>query len=202
MVNRQPVSADQKIVEWTVTNVKKGAVETITTGKGKNEKKVTALNATAKLSAPEVGDEYIITAKSVTGMTASSTVKVVSATQSVKFADGGELVDKIYGSGSSEKTVKEPKAYQNNKAVLNVGNSLQLYPYINIGKDAKQNAVWKKAGTSDGYIAEGVTYSVNKKGIVTVDSNGKVYAVKKGDVTITATTGTGKKATLKVTVNN
>lgn len=196
-------AADKKIEKWTVKNVKTNEVTTITSGKGNNVKNVTALSATAKLIAPKVGDEYIITAKSITGMTATSTVKIVSPTQSAKFADGNELVDKTYGSGNNAKTIKEPKAYNRNTKEMTVGGTEQLYPYINIGKDAKQNADWKKAGDAPkdgGYITEGVTYSVNKKGIVTVDSNGKVYAVKKGNVTITATTGTGKKATLKVTV--
>lgn len=74
-----------------------------------------------------------------------------------------------------------------------------MYPFVNVGKDSKTaNASWKAAGADK--KTEDVTYSVNKKGIVTVTSDGKIYGIKKGTVTITAKTPMGKKGTLKVTV--
>lgn len=66
---------------------------------------------------------------------------------------------------------------------------------INIGTTSDTN--FYTAGTND---CENVTYSVNKKGIVSIDSDGTVHAINKGTVTITAKTPLGKKATLKVIV--
>lgn len=84
--------------------------------------------------------------------------------------------------------------------------STKMYAFVNIGTTTKaDDAVWKTAGDSgeaDGklFAAENVTYSVNKKGIVSIDKDGNVFALTKGKVTITAKTPMGKKATLTVTV--
>ena len=76
---------------------------------------------------------------------------------------------------------------------------LNMKPMVDIGVGKATNIV--EAGESGtGYVAADVTYTVNKKGIVSI-VDGKVTGIKAGTVKITATTSDGKKATLTVKVD-
>lgn len=150
------------------------------------------LNATFILKKPEIGDKYVITATASTGASATSTVEIVSKTQGVAIAKEAEL--------DTTKTPAAPVTYERNQTTMDIGDSFPLYTFVNIGTNAKDKANWKEQGESGtGFKAESVTYSVNKKGIVSI-RNGKVVGIGKGTVTITATTPMNKKATLRVTV--
>lgn len=157
---------------------------------GKNTVPTNKLSATFKLDKPEIGDEYIITATSSTGVSAKTTVEIVSKTQSVEIAQKAELDEN-----------RKPVAFVRNKAEIKIGEELPLYTFVNVGTNAKDKADWKKQGeTGTGYKAEGVTYSVNKKGIVSIDSEGKVVGLAKGTVKITAKTPMGKSKAITVNV--
>lgn len=197
-----PKNADKsqkKIDSWAVyKNGKMIAGPVMTTGKKPAVN--TAAKLTYNLEGPKAGDVYKITAKSITGATATSVVTIVEPTTEIAIV-------KTLKDGEIERFTTEVKGKtKTNETVLTIGTdpSLTMQPVINIGtavnkvKPTTPPANWVAAGTNN---TEQVTYTVNKKGIVTIDKDGNVYAVKKGVVTITAKTPTGKKATLKVTVN-
>lgn len=197
-----PKGVDKKeAITWSVLKNKKApddGTAVPTTGKGSNKKPVTGTSATFTLVAPEIGDEYTITAKTASGASATSTIKIVKKTQGVQIAKSSTLVNNVpdaFVEGEGKKAKKNTKN-------VDIGDSFQMFTFVNVGNDTKAaNAKWELAGDSgDGFVAEDVAYSVNKKGIVSVDKAGNVFAIKKGTVTITAKTPMGKKATLKVTV--
>lgn len=72
-----------------------------------------------------------------------------------------------------------------NKISVEQGKSIELNTTITPVKNA---------------AVETITYSVNKKGIATVDADGVVYGMLPGTVKITAKTTSGAKATVTVTV--
>lgn len=132
------------------------------------------------IKAAEVGDEVEVTARVKSGAYAKATVKVLNKTDKVVIQDStGKEFDKKksieIGIGLSE------------------DDEVQMFPKIMLKGDPK-------AYDPGDNNTEEVTYSVNKKGIVTVDADGTIHAVKAGNVTITAKTTTNKKATLKVKV--
>ena len=164
------------------------------TGKGANAKDTTKTSATFTLVSPEIGDEYIITARTASGASAKSIVKIVKKTQGVQIAQSEQL-------GEDKKPVPFKEGKKNNTKNIAIGEDFQMFTFVNVGKDARANADWKEAGDSgEDFVAEDVTYSVNKKGIVSIDKDGNVFGLKKGAVTITAKTPMGKKGTLKVNV--
>lgn len=158
----------------------------------------TKLNATVVLPKPEAGDVYVVTAKSTTGVVATSTIKIVQKTTGVEISESNTLVDDApdpvhYRPAGKTKDVM-------NKKEINIGDDLQLYSFVNVGANAKDKKDWKLADGSDGTI-EGVTYSVNKKGIVSIDNQGHVVGLGKGTVKITAKTPMGKSKAITVVVN-
>lgn len=187
-----------KIASWTVQQIAGiGAGDTVTPVEVKG-KPVTATSASVKLIGPKAGDTYKITAKSITGATATSTVTIVAPTKEVWIADSVDQNGTPVRFSTPGKN--DAPVYNTAKLVIGTGNKITMKPYINTGdlSTKKDGApVWSEAGENH---TESVTYTVNKKGIVTIDQDGNVYPVKAGVVTITAKTPTGKKATLKVTV--
>lgn len=159
----------------------------------KNSAEITKTSVSVNLPTPQVGDVFEITARTDSGAFATSTVTIVNKTTSVAIASEELGTDKkpVLFKGMDGKKEKD------NVKTAVVGDEFKMYPCINIGKNAKDDTDFYTAGTND---CENVTYSVNKKGIVSIDSDGTVHAINKGTVTITAKTPLGKKATLKVIV--
>lgn len=153
--------------------------------------KVTKTSISVNLPTPQVGDVFEITARTDSGAFATSTVTIVNKTTSVAIASEELGTDKkpVLFKGMDGKKEKD------NVKTAVVGDEFKMYPCINIGTTSDTN--FYTAGENN---CENVTYSVNKKGIVSIDSDGTVHAINKGTVTITAKTPLGKKATLKVIV--
>lgn len=208
---KNTVTADQKVAlkatlgpkgvnkkEEVYWNVRKNGTELeLTQNLGlldRNGNEITKASVSVNLPKPEVGDVFEITASTESGAYAMSTVTVVNKTTSVAIAK------EALGADKTPVLFTEPKgngtASNTKNAVL--GDTFKMYPCINIGENATTKTEYYTAGTTN---CENVTYSVNKKGIVTVDSDGTVHAINKGAVTITAKTPLGKKATLKVNVS-
>lgn len=187
------VKTNAEKLTWSVEKTKGTAdgTEVPKIGKGANAKPTDKLNATFKLVAPQVGDEYVVTAKSSTGVVATSTIKIVQKTVGVEMSSQSAL-----GSDNKPVIFKEGKA--NNKKAIEIGGSFQIYSFVNVGESAAK-PTWKAAGSED--TIEGVTYSVNKKGIVSIDKNGNVVGLGKGTVKITAKTPMGKSKTITVVVS-
>ena len=147
-----------------------------------NDTTKASIDSKGKLTIKEakVGDEVVVTARVQSGAYAKATVKVLNKTDKVVIQDStGKEFDKKkgieIGIGLSEE------------------DEVQMFPKIMLKGDPN-------AYTPGEHNTEEITYSVNKKGIVTVDADGTIHAVKAGSVTITAKTTTNKKATLKVKV--
>ena len=132
------------------------------------------------IEAAKVGDEVEVTARVKSGAYAKATVKVLNKTDKVVIQD------------STGKEFDKKKSIEISIG-LSEDDEVQMFPKIML----KGNP---KAYDPGDNSTEEVTYSVNKKGIVTVDADGTIHAVKAGNVTITAKTTTNKKATLKVKV--
>lgn len=193
------VKTNTEKLTWSVVKTKGTADDTVvpTIGSGANKKNTDKLSATFKLVAPKPGDEYVVTAKSTTGVVATSTIKIVQKTTGVEISESSTLVN-----GAPDPVHYRPVGKTKdvmNKKEINIGDDLQLYSFVNVGANAKDKKDWKTAG-SDGTI-EGVTYSVNKKGIVSIDSQGHVVGLGKGTVKITAKTPMGKSKAITVVVN-
>ena len=156
-------------------------------GLEKKGKEVTATSVSVNLPAPQIGDVFEITARAESGASATSIVKVLEKTTAVAIYDADTKAP------YSEVDPKKSKPLANTKW-LGIGKSTTMQAMI--ATDAKKTN-YAPAGTDN---LEDVTYTVNKKGIVTIDSNGTVYAIKKGKVTITAKTPTGKSGKLTVEV--
>jgi uncharacterized protein YjdB len=62
------------------------------------------------------------------------------------------------------------------------------------------NNLYLEATLSPSDHTDTLTWSVDKENIATVDQNGVVTAVSQGKATVSATTGSGKKATCSITV--
>jgi len=86
---------------------------------------------------------------------------------------------------TTEKIIKVTKVILNKKTLtLNIGDTETLVPTITPINATNKNLTWKS----------------NKPLIATVDSNGKIIALKEGKVVITVTNSSKKKATCNVTV--
>ena len=181
-------------VQFKATQGPKGAKETVTWTATVNGVAYPNIKS-GKLTIPKggkVGDVYTVTAKTTTGMSATATVKILKKTTSVAIHDAPKGNIFIDTSG------KKPA---NNTTRIGLGgDGFKMYPEINIGKSTKAaDLEFVTPGEDD---TETITYSVNKKGIVSISADGTVIGLKPGTVTITAKTPTGKKATLKVIVEN
>lgn len=106
--------------------------------------------------APAAGDEYVVTAKSSTGVVATSTIKIVQKTTGVEISESNELKD---GAPVPVHYTQEGKTSPvKNKTEIVIGDDLQLYSFVNVGANAKDKKEWKLAGSDD--KIEGVTYSI------------------------------------------
>ncbi|MBD5524277.1 MAG: hypothetical protein HDR04_07640 [Lachnospiraceae bacterium] len=207
-VKGETVTADQKValkatlgpkgvkktdVHWSVTkngNPLTSDEELEALGLLKKSKEVVAASVSVNLPQPEIGDVFEITAKTDSGASATATVKVVNTTTEVQ-------IRKIVG--DSEEVVSKNEA-------LNIGYSIALKTYINTAAK-KDPATWQLEGfdnldSTNRDVRETVEYSVNKKGIVTIDTKtGTIRAINSGKVTITAKTPLNKKASFTITVS-
>ncbi len=191
-----PKGVKKEAVYWSVKENGTELTDLKALGLMDNKGKLkTAANVSVNLPAPAIGDVFEITARTESGAYAVSTVKIVKKTTSVAIAEEKELADKTPVLFSEKN--KQGKDVLNTQNV-GIGEKFTMYPYINVGKDAKTNVEYYAAGTEN---CEDVTYSVNKKGIVTIDDDGTVHAINKGTVKITAKTPLGKKAVLTVNVS-
>lgn len=158
----------------------------------KSGNEITKASVSINLPAPVIGDVFEITARTDSGASAISTVTIVEKTDSVVIAEKELNAERkpVLFNGMDGKKQKD------NVTNRVIGDTFKMYPCIDIaaGKSATD---YYTAGTNN---CENVTYSVNKKGIVTIDDDGTVHAIKNGTVTITAKTPLGKKGTLKVIV--
>lgn len=119
------------------------------------------------------GDEFIVTAKLVdAGVQSSIKLVVVKPTKTVQFVDA-----------SNAKITKLDKKVTDDTFTIQA----MVQP-----KDGS----FTKPGEDD---VANVKYTVNKKGIVQIIGN-KVTPIKKGKVTVTATTSDGKKGKLTINV--
>lgn len=180
----------------------KGAKETITWSVQKNGAsadetiaKIKGSKVTLKNGKYQAGDVFTVKAKSQSGVTATATIQVITASAGVRVVDeNGALFeyDQKKSNGQKGKHVK-------NATTLGLGDHVTLYPEVNVGRskpEAQQN--WIGAGTmDDNKQAAAVTYSVNKKGIVQIVGN-TVYRVGNGTVKVTVKTADGKKYTLTI----
>ncbi len=92
------------------------------------------------------------------------------------------------------------KAFDKNKTTLALDGVVKISTMVNVGtgKTAEKGADWMSPNAvKDGKVAAGVTYTVNKKGIIYI-TNGEIRRIKPGTVKLTATTADGKKATLTI----
>ena len=158
------------------------------------------------------GDEFVVTATDVTGVKATSTIKVVSTS-------AGASAWRLDATGvdNSKNTFSyiAPKGKNGTKTVTNatvlgLGGKVTLKPMVNVGK---ANApIWAEAGkpetvttsetSSVTYVAAGVTYAANKKGVVDIqineDGTATVTRLKAGSVKITVKTEDGKSYKLTI----
>lgn len=185
-------SAEKKIATWEIkksTDTKWTIVPKSKTNSAPN----TSTTLTYTLAAPKAGETYYVRVTTSGGLTRTSTVTIVSPVTELAISKEA-LTD----------TVIAPKIYNDGKTgqcKVEIGGTVPMYPCVNIGTKADKE--WKAAGESGiGYLADSVvSYSVNKKGIVSINQKtGVVKAMKDGKVTITAKTASGKSAKLTVIV--
>ncbi len=137
------------------------------------------------------GDTILVTAKIPSaGVQSRMTFKVVKPSVAVEIRNNKSEKQDIFTVGN-KKNNAEIK-------LSDASTNLEMVSMVNVG--SKATADWQPAGRSDkDYEVAGVTYTVNKKGIVQI-VGGEVKGIKPGTVKITATTHDGKKATLTVKV--
>ena len=130
--------------------------------------------------------------KTSDSVSATVITPIVSPSAAVKIASDPEGKN-IYTDGKK----------QNQTTIYLEGDketSITLYPKVNVGD--KKTEDWANPGKSNEAgtkIAADITYSVNKKGIVSIVDD-EVRGIKDGTVKITVTTADNKKATLTVVV--
>lgn len=174
-------AADNVIWTYERTKSAEGSVDgNKVTSSGKNN-----VNGKLELANAQAGEVYKVTATTVTGASATATVRVLQKPTAVEIHDG------VNGSTFSE--VNGTRTIKNTKYV-ELGEPFTMYPEINVG--TKNDPQWK---TADGKTVENVVYTQSGKGKVIIIGN-VVYGVKEGKVTITAKTPNNKKTTLKVEV--
>lgn len=189
--NRQGV-ANKKNVALKVTQ-NKGAADKVwwsVSGTGasveKADKAANSKKVVLGAGAYSVGSQYVVTAKADSGVKATSRIKVVTP------STGLEVWDKVNGS----------KLSNNNKISLEYGadKGVSFVPMVKIGNGT--DAKYYKAGTSEKDLeVANVTYTVNKKGVVSIIGN-KIYRVGDGSAVITFKTEDGKTYKLTILNNN
>lgn len=189
-------NAVMNIDSWDMTQVA-GAGAAIT-NKSANAKGLYTKAGKFELTAYKPGDEFVVTAMDKSGATATATIKIVTTSTDVTIwkTDKDEEFSYLNAKGNPVK-----------KAVkLGIGESVTLRPMVNVGykntNEAKQQAPdWVEPGDNGvkytDRVAAGVTYTVNKKGFVTIEGN-TVRRVKAGSVTVTVKTEDGKSYKLKI----
>lgn len=123
------------------------------------------------------------------GATSTIEIPVVMPSKAVEIRNKNDLDDK-----------NEPKVFNKNKAEIKVAEGLDITARVNVSTTKTTDFRDPYTEENKGKVA-GVTYSVNKKGIVTI-IDGKVKGIMPGTVKITATTSDGKKGSLTVKVVN
>ena len=157
---------------------------------GRNGKTSTSTTFKASKNNYKSGDQFRVTAKAPSGVTASAIITIVEPTKKLTLKEVGT-------SGNTE--------FTRNKTELDITtkdgkSSLTLYPEILLNNSQTKKAGEKyEAEGSDPLQTAGVTYSVSKKGIVSIVGD-TVYAVAPGKTVITAKTDDGKSYKLTVTV--
>lgn len=179
----QNKGAKEKI-DWSVVKngEKNDAAATVTT-KGK---------VTLKKNQYVAGDVFTVTAKAKeSGVTAKATIKIITPSTGVRVVnENGDTFS------YDQKKGKSGKKTVNNATTLDLGDSVTLYPQVKVATSS--DPVWQDPDTTeDGKTTAGVTYSVNKKGIVQIVGN-TVYRVNNGTVKVTVKTADGKKYTLTI----
>lgn len=193
------VASNKETIKWkveqTAGTMKTEEDDTASIKRLAGNKVNTKANATVVLPKPEVGDEYVVTATASTGVVATSTIKIVKKALAVEMSPSNTK-------GSDEKPVIFTDSTKNNKKnqkTITIGGDFDIYSWVNVGTNANAGKDWKLAGSVTG--VQDVTYSVNKKGIVSVDREGHVVGIGKGTVQITAKTPMGQSKKLTVVVN-
>lgn len=194
----------KETIKWEIKQTKNKGVDVANAeyapakdAKGRDLTKASvSVNLGTTEDVPEVGDQFVIKASTKSGATATATVNVVTKTTAVAIAQSNTL-----------KTDKTPNTFAKNTREAKIGEEFKLYPFINVGTSKGTGIDWRATDENgvfaeDGKNIEGVTYSVNKKGVVSIDADGTVHVINKGTVTITAKTPQGKKATVKVVVKD
>ena len=183
-------TTNAKNIQWKAT-VKKadGSAPVVITGI-KNGK-----SGSIKLAATDyvAGDEIIVSASVKESQNGGDDRTTVSASSTIRIP----VVKPSKGVGiySGLNSDTDPVAFTKNKTDLTVGSKLNITARVNTSATkvpAFENP-WKDLGVAN------VTYSVSKKGIVSI-VDGEVTGIMPGTVKITATTSDGKKATLTVKV--
>jgi len=145
-----------------------------------------------KDSGYKAGEKYVVTATSQSGVKATATIEIVSPSTAVR------VKDKDGNDFTLTPSKGKPKA---NTTQLALGKSVELFPQVNVGGTGKGKSPapeWITPGSSkEGKYAAGVTYSVNKKGIVQIVGN-TVYRVGNGKAVITIKTTDGKSCKLTI----
>lgn len=195
------VNKKAQAVTFKATQGPKGAKETVTWTATENGKSFTGITQKGKLTIPAntgVGTVYTVTVKTATGMSATATVKILEKTSAVEIHNKANGTSDDRFDDPTYKDNGDIKKHKWNNTTTKVGKdgSFKMYPEIKIS-DGNGGTKFVTPGTEN---AETITYSVNKKGIVNIASDGTVTGLKAGTVKITAKTPTGKKATLTVVV--
>ncbi len=154
------------------------------------------------------GDTLVVTAsikekqnandKVTTGAISTIRIPVVTPTRKAEIRDGSKSDTPLFKNSKN-------KSNQADLSVSGTGEikTTELTLVTKVDVNAKGEANFVDAGDvgqgENKYVAAGTTYTVNKKGIVSI-VDGKVTGIKAGTVKITATTTDGKKATLTVKV--
>ncbi|MBO4625420.1 MAG: Ig-like domain-containing protein [Bacteroidales bacterium] len=178
--------AGDKSATCTVTVKKVVAVTSLTLNKTTLELEKGASETLTVTVTPENATD-----KSVTWSTDKADVATVDNTGKVTAVGGGSATITVKSANGKTATcavtVKVPvTAVKLNKAELD----------LNVGTSETLTVSFEPADATD----KTVTWESSKKEVATVDENGKVTAVTKGEATITVKSANGKTATCAVTV--
>lgn len=162
-------SAEKKVKNWEIQ--KKGDANW--TPIMKKDKYDTSASLTYTLTTPKAGDEYTVKVTTATGLTRTSTVKVVSPVTEVALSKSPV----VQSSTTLEYYTDSASKNKQNQTRVEIGKTITVYPAINIG--TKNSKIWMPAGASGEVTVSGsngsskvtyaadevVTYTVNKKGL-------------------------------------
>lgn len=144
------------------------------------------------------GSYAIVTAKAANGATTTARVTMCKKTAKLEFRTNRQSTTaKITGKqkiGVGEQFMIDGKAASLDDMLV-VINTAKKKSGSTVKTPEVSNAANKVAADY-----EKVTYTVNKKGIVTIDEDGYIYGVKVGTVKITAKTPSGKSVSLTIQV--